>query len=136
MSTEKTTKRYIEAIGRRKTASARVRITEADKETFVVNDKAIHEYFDTPSLVNTAHAALTHAGLTQKFSVSVKVLGGGIAGQADAVSHGLARALVIWDEELKKQLKKEGLLKRDSRKKERKKFGLKKARKAPTWSKR
>ncbi len=136
MTTENKSKRYIEAIGRRKTASARVRITEGTKESFLINDKDISEYFDTQVLVVQAHAPLTKAGLTQKFTVTVKVNGGGIAGQADAVSHGLARALIVWDEELRKSFKKDGLLKRDPRKKERKKFGLKKARKAPTWSKR
>ena len=136
MTTENKSKRYIEAIGRRKTASARVRITEGTKESFLINDKDISEYFDTQVLVVQAHAPLTKAGLTQKFTVTVKVNGGGIAGQADAVSHVLARALIVWDEELRKSFKKDGILKRDTRKKERKKFGLKKARKAPTWSKR
>lgn len=134
--TEKTTKRYIEGIGRRKSSSARVRITEADKESFLVNDKEMNAYFDLPDLQVSARKPLTVAGLSQKFTITVKVGGGGIAGQAIAISHGLARALLIWDEELKKTLKTEGLLKRDPRKKERKKFGLKKARKAPTWSKR
>ena len=80
MTTENKSKRYIEAIGRRKTASARVRITEGTKESFLINDKDISEYFDTQVLVVQAHAPLTKAGLTQKFTVTVKVNGGGIAG--------------------------------------------------------
>lgn len=128
--------RYIEAVGRRKTATCRVRIEESTKEAFTVNGVALHEYFDTPSLQATARQAIDALGLEQKFTVSAKVLGGGISGQAEAVRHGLSRAVVEWDEELKKKLKQAGFLKRDPRAKERKKFGLKKARKAPTWSKR
>ena len=128
--------KYIEAIGRRKTASARVRITEAKEEVFVINDKPITEYFDTSDLRTVARKPISHLGLTQKFAVSVKVQGSGISSQAGAISLGLARAIVKWDEELKKKLKSEDLLKRDSRAVERKKPGLKKARKRPTWSKR
>jgi small subunit ribosomal protein S9 len=133
---EKTSAQYIEAIGRRKTASARVRITESTKESFVVNDKDITVYFDTSDLQLIARRPLTSMGLTQKFAITVKVQGSGISAQAQAISLGVARTLVKWDEELKKKLRNEGLLKRDSRAVERKKFGLKKARKAPTWSKR
>ncbi len=133
---EKTSARYIEAIGRRKTSSARVRITEADKESFIVNDLDITKYFDTSDLQVVARKPFTELGMTQKFAVSVKVQGSGISSQAQAVSLGLARSIVIWDEELKKKLRTGGLLKRDSRAVERKKPGLKKARKAPTWSKR
>lgn len=131
-----TKSRYIEAVGRRKTATARVRIEESTKESFVVNGVALHEYFDLSSLQNTAREPLNTLALEQKFAISAKVLGGGISGQAEAVRHGLSRAIVEWDEELKKKLKTAGFLKRDPRAKERKKFGLKKARKAPTWSKR
>jgi small subunit ribosomal protein S9 len=131
-----TTKKYIEAIGRRKTSSARVRITEADKESFVVNELDVTKYFDTTDLQVVARKPISVLGLNQKFAVSVKVHGGGISGQAQAVSLGIARAAVLWDEELKKKLRGEGLLKRDSRAVERKKPGLKKARKRPTWSKR
>jgi small subunit ribosomal protein S9 len=128
--------RYIEAIGRRKTASARVRITEAKEESFVVNEKTISDYFDTNDLQVVARKPLSVLGLSQKFAVSVKVQGSGVSAQSQAVSLGLARAIVKWDEELKKKLKNEDLLKRDSRAVERKKPGLKKARKRPTWSKR
>lgn len=133
---ETTTQKYIEAIGRRKTSSARVRITESEKEVFIINDLDITKYFDTVDLQVVAKKPISTLGLNQKFSVSVKVQGGGISGQAQAVSLGVARAAVLWDAELKKKLRGEGLLKRDSRAVERKKPGLKKARKAPTWSKR
>lgn len=135
MATE-TKQRYIEAVGRRKTAIARVRITPSTKTTFVVNDKDVKEYFVTPDLQSLAQEALVKSEIAEKFTVSVHVLGGGIHAQAEAVRHGLARTLVERDEQVKNTLKKLGFLKRDSRQVERKKFGLKKARKAPTWSKR
>lgn len=128
--------RYIEAVGRRKTATARVRITEAKKTSYEVNDKSLEEYFPTNELQNIAKEAHSKTNESSHFTVTVKVLGGGIHAQAEAMRHGLSRALVIRDEEVKNTLKKLGFLKRDPRAKERKKFGLKKARKAPTWSKR
>lgn len=135
MSTE-TKNRYIEAVGRRKTAIARVRITPAAKGSFIINDKDVKEYFTTNDLQVLAQEALSKSEIGEKFIVTVKVLGGGIHAQAEAVRHGLARTLVERDEQVKNTLKKLGFLKRDSRQVERKKFGLKKARKAPTWSKR
>lgn len=135
MSVE-TKNRYIEAVGRRKTAIARVRITPATKTTFVINDKELKEYFVTEELQTIAQEAITKSEVGDKFLVSVHVLGGGIHAQAEAVRHGLSRTLVLRDEDIKNTLKKLGFLKRDSRQVERKKFGLKKARKAPTWSKR
>lgn len=131
-----TKNRYIEAVGRRKTATARVRITPATKTSFVVNDKDVKEYFVTEELQMIAQEAISKSEVGEKFNVSVHVLGGGIHAQAEAVRHGISRTLVMRDEELKNKLKKLGFLKRDSRQVERKKFGLKKARKAPTWSKR
>jgi small subunit ribosomal protein S9 len=134
---EKTkTEKYIEAVGRRKTSTARVRLTPATKESFVINGKTIEDYFNTEMLKRKVTEALRKADLTQKYKVSVKVLGGGITGQAESIRLGIARVLVKIDEQLRKTLKKEGYLKRDPRIKERKKFGLKKARKAPQWSKR
>lgn len=133
---ENNDKKYIEGIGRRKTASARVRITESDKESIIVNDKELKGYFDTDALTLVARKPLTHLGLGQKFNITVKVQGSGISAQAQAVSLGIARAIVKWDEELKKKLRQGDLLKRDPRAVERKKPGLKKARKRPTWSKR
>lgn len=135
MSVE-TKNRYIEAVGRRKTAIARVRITPGTKGTFVVNDKDVKEYFVTEDLQMIAQEALAKSEIGEKFTVTVQVLGGGIHAQAEAVRHGLSRTLVERDEQVKNTLKKLGFLKRDSRQVERKKFGLKKARKAPTWSKR
>lgn len=131
-----TKNRYIEAVGRRKTAIARVRITPSTKNSFTINDKDVKEYFSTEELQSIAQEAVLKSEVGEKFSVSVHVLGGGIHAQAEAVRHGLSRTLVLRDENIKNTLKKLGFLKRDSRQVERKKFGLKKARKAPTWSKR
>jgi len=136
MSTTKAKKEYIEAVGRRKTAVARVRITESSKNEFVVNEQEVHEYFPTNELQVTAKEAITKSEVPAKFKVTAKVMGGGTHAQAEAMRHGIARALVAFDEELRKHLKKEGFLKRDPRSKERKKFGLRKARRAPQWSKR
>lgn len=133
------TAKYIEAVGRRKTATARVRITEAAKKDakhagYVVNGKALADHFQLESLQQIATAPF--ADIEQGFDVSVKVQGGGINAQAEAVRHGVARALTEWDKELRGGLKKKGFLKRDPRAKERRKFGLKKARKRGQWSKR
>ena len=128
---------YIEAIGRRKTAVARVRISKAAKQTFTINNKTLSAYFPTDALQSVAKDSLTNSKIEDvKFHVSVIVKGGGMQAQAEAVRHGVARALLDFDAELRKTLKKLGFLKRDPRKKERKKFGLKGARKAPQWSKR
>lgn len=131
MSATKTEK-YIEGIGRRKEAIARVRIIPASKNSFVINDKNIVDYFKTETLRKTVEEALGE----KTYSVTVKVNGGGIASQAESVRLGLARALVKENSELRKELKSKGFLKRDPRIKERRKFGLKKARKAAQWSKR
>ncbi len=128
--------RYIEAVGRRKTSTARVRITEATKESVVVNDKDVKTYFPTAELQKIVAEAVLKSKVAGKFAISVKVVGGGIHSQAEALRHGLSRTLVKFDEETRKRLKKLGFLKRDPRMKERRKFGLKKARKAPQWSKR
>lgn len=135
MTTE-TKQRYTEAVGRRKTATARVRLTPTTKGSFTVNDKDVNEYFQTVELQAIARDAMTKTGGSEKYLVTVKVVGGGIHAQAEAVRHGLSRVLVERDEEVRNTLKKLGFLKRDSRAVERKKFGLKKARKSPTWSKR
>ena len=128
--------RYIEAIGRRKTAAARVRLTEADKNNFTVNDKPLEEYFTISKHQEMVMAPLKIWGNATKFTVSVKVSGGGVASQAEAIRHGVARILAKFDPETRLILKQAGYLKRDPRKKERKKPGLRKARKAPQWSKR
>ena len=128
------TKRYTEGIGRRKTATARVRIEEAKAVSMVVNGKAASEYFQVPLMVRTAFAPLQALGLS--YTVSAKVSGGGLKAQAEAVRHGLSRAIAHLSPERRKDLKIRGFLKRDPRAKERKKFGLKAARRAPQWSKR
>ncbi len=127
---------YVEAVGRRKTAVARVRATGGAKSSYVVNGKDVSEYFPTDVLRDIVLSPITREGVEIKYEVSVKVQGGGIHAQAEAVRHGLSRILVKEDAAQKKELKKLGFLKRDSRKKERKHFGLKKARKASQWSKR
>lgn len=133
---EKTKKQYIETIGRRKTSTARVRLTSAPKNTFVINDKDIQSYFPTIELQKIVSEAITSEGNKSFYTVSVKVKGGGIHSQAEAVRHGIARGLVKYTPEEKAKLKQAGFLKRDPRSKERRKYGLKKARKAPQWSKR
>jgi small subunit ribosomal protein S9 len=130
--------RYIEAVGRRKSAIARVRITEnkSGKGTIMVNEKNVTEYFPTAKAQITAREALSKVKGVNKFNTTVLTKGGGKSAQAEALRHGLARALVKHDGELRDKLKKAGFLKRDPRAKERKKFGKKKARKSPQWSKR
>lgn len=126
--------KYIETVGRRKTAAARVRITPASKQSVTVNDKDYIEFFTIAELQKKVTAPL--ADMDQKFSITALVKGGGVAAQAEAVRHGIARALTEYDAELRTPLKRQGFLKRDQRTKERKKPGLKKARKRPQWSKR
>jgi small subunit ribosomal protein S9 len=132
-TTKKLIEKYIEAVGRRKTAIARVRLTQSAKPSFVINEKTIEKYFPIEAIRLTALEALKNS---PKFSVSARIQGGGISAQAEALRHGIARALVKHDHDLRKDLKHSGFLKRDPRAKERRKFGLKKARKAPQWSKR
>jgi len=129
--------KYIEGIGRRKRAIARVRITPDKKSAFTINDKeTVEEYFSVPELQQVVREALEKVGKEKKYSVSVHVSGGGVRAQAEAIRLGIARALIADEKELRGELKKLGFLKRDPRVKERKKFGLKKARRAPQWSKR
>lgn len=129
-------KSYKEAVGRRKTAIARVRMTPSSKQSISINNRELADYFKTAVLQDKAIESLKKAGIDAKFDISVKILGGGTSAQAEAVRLGIARALVVFDRSLRSTLKKEGLLTRDQRAVERKKFGLKKARKRPTWSKR
>jgi len=129
--------RYIEAVGRRKTSTARVRITPSTKAGFIVNGKDAKDYFQTESQRRLILGPIIEGNPGgSKWSIEAKASGGGIHSQAEAVRHGLARALVLSDVELRHNLKTLGYLKRDPRAKERRKFGLKKARKAPQWSKR
>ncbi len=128
--------RYFEAVGRRKTAVARVRLsTQGDKEC-LINEKPYQQYFPTLELQETAISSLNKMKCQDKFRVSVKVGGGGINAQAEAVRHGTARALVEFNPDFRKRLRRVGYLTRDPRKRERKKFGLKRARRAPQWQKR
>jgi small subunit ribosomal protein S9 len=133
--TPKSAERYIEAVGRRKTAIARVRITPASKTTFIINDRDLASYFPTEELRKIVEEA-TGKVKAGSFHISIHIKGGGIHSQAEAVRLGIARALVKSDETSRTKLKVAGFLKRDPRAKERRKFGLKKARKAPQWSKR
>jgi len=123
------------AVGRRKTSSARVRIAPGKGE-IVVNGKDYKVFFPTLILQKKVLSPLEAVGRETKIDVSVKVAGGGTSGQAGAVRHGIARALVEWDEALKPVLKSHGYLTRDSRMKERKKFGRRKARRGHQWKKR
>lgn len=125
---------YTEAVGRRKTASARVRIMPAKSISITVNGKELHVYFPLQTMQKTALSSLQSLGVT--YAVSAKVSGGGLKAQAEAIRHATARALVEATPEVRKDLKVRGYLKRDPRAKERKKFGLKAARRAPQWSKR
>ena len=133
---QKSGDKYIETVGRRKTAVARVRITPASKNTFEINEKDLETYFPISEMQNLVKQPLMDGEVKDKYKVTAKIVGGGIHSQAEALRHGIARALVEHSGELRKTLKKAGYLKRDPRAKERRKFGLKKARKAPTWSKR
>ena len=126
---------YIEAVGRRKTSIARVRITEGGKD-FTINGKSHVDYFPTAEMQMIVESPLKKVDLFGKFSVTVHVNGGGIHSQSEAVRHGLSRTLEQYQADFRKPLKDAGYLKRDPRAKERRKFGLKKARKAPQWSKR
>ena len=128
--------KYFEGIGRRKSATARVRIYASDKPEFVVNDKDANDYFSTEDLQYRIRQPLIDTELADKYRVTVKVSGSGVASQADAITLGVARALLEVDEDLRNKLRDNDLLKRDPRKKERKKPGLRKARKSPQWSKR
>lgn len=129
--------KYVEGIGRRKTASARVRLTPAKTTSVTVNDKPLADYFAHASLQKVVMDVLgtENAGI-ENYTVTVKVAGGGLSAQADAIKLGIARALVEEKATRRSVLKPLGFLKRDPRSVERKKFGLRKARKRPAWSKR
>ena len=130
------TKNYTVAVGRRKTASARVKLTPASKTTIMVNGVPAEDYFKTKERAFTAGDAFRLDEITGTYEVVAKVQGGGISAQADAVRHAISRALATGDPNLRPSLKKAGYLRRDPRAKERKKPGLLKARKRPQWSKR
>lgn len=136
MAEKKTNKvSQIIATGRRKRSIARVRITPG-KGKITVNGRDLGEYLQMDTLILIARQPLELTGTADKYDITVRVVGGGISGQAGAICHGIARALVKVNETYKKELKDAGFLTRDSRMKERKKYGLKKARKASQFSKR
>lgn len=128
--------RYFEGTGRRKTSIARVRLYTKGDKNVEVNGVDFKKYFMTSSLQTTVLDSLDKMKSLGRFKVTVVVNGGGINSQAEAVRHGITRALVVFNPEYRKRLRKSGFLTRDPRMKERKKFGLKRARKAPQWSKR
>lgn len=136
--------KYYEAMGRRKESIARIRlytkkaidVTEEDRALVTVNNKNYREYFSDANLWSTVEAPLKKLKSINRFKISAVVRGGGKSGQADAIKHGIARTLVLFDQNFRKKLKKSGYLTRDPRAKERRKYGLKKARKAPRWAKR
>ncbi|MEX0919122.1 MAG: 30S ribosomal protein S9 [Parcubacteria group bacterium] len=126
--------KYFEAVGRRKTSVARVRITPAVKNSVTVNEREFIEYFPVAE-----HRSLIMSPFNDvegNFLITAKLSGGGVSSQADALRHGISRAILVLNPSLRTKLKVKGFLKRDPRAKERRKFGLKKARKAPQWSKR
>ena len=129
------TKPYFSGTGRRKNSVARVRVYSGTGK-IIINDRDIDDYFGLETLKLIVRQPLAVAGVEGKFDIVVRVSGGGVSGQAGAIRHGLSRALLVYDENLRPELKKAGFLTRDPRMKERKKYGLKAARRAPQFSKR
>ena len=130
------TVQYFEAVGRRKTAIARIRLFTKGEKTFSVNGRLLKDYFPTFELQEICKASLSKMNCLDKFGVSAVVKGGGLKAQAESVRHATARALVLFNPDFRKRMKKAGFLTRDPRMRERKKFGLKRARRAPQWAKR
>lgn len=122
--------------GRRKKAIARVRLLPAGSGAIVINDRALEDYFPQGTLQYIVKQPLNEVGADGKYDIKVNVMGGGLTGQAGAIRLGIARALLQSEPETRPALKKAGFLTRDPRAKERKKYGLKKARRAPQFSKR
>ena len=138
----KDSKKYFESIGRRKRAIARIRVFTANPKDsaaqggFTVNEKTLKDYFRGDDLIDVAMESFNKLKGADHFRVTAKVNGGGINAQAEAIRLGVAKALLKFDPNFRKKLKKSGLLRRDPREKERRKYGLKKARRAPQFSKR
>jgi len=133
----KTKKRtYLFAVGRRKAAIARVRYHRKGEGKFIVNNKKVEEYFPTEELRQIAVSPLKNLDHKLTTDITIRVTGGGIKGQAESIRLGIARVLVALDSKYRPQLKRFGYLVRDARVKERKKYGLKRARRAPQWKKR
>jgi small subunit ribosomal protein S9 len=138
MVAKKKTSKKIQFLGtgRRKKAIARVRLLPEGSGNITINKKSLDEYFGLDTLKYIVNQPLELTGNKAKYDVVVNVKGGGFTGQAGAIRHGISRALVLADADTKAELKKAGFLTRDPRAKERKKYGLKKARRAPQFSKR
>ena len=128
-------KSYFYGTGRRKSSVARVRVYNGTGK-IIINDREIDDYFGLETLKLIVRQPLALTGTADKFDIVCRVAGGGVTGQAGAIRHGISRALLELDSEMRADLKKEGFLTRDPRMKERKKYGLKKARRAPQFSKR
>jgi small subunit ribosomal protein S9 len=128
--------KYYQTIGRRKTATAQVRIFPGGSGKITINNKDLKEYFPQVAMQDAVYAPLKQTGKQESVDITVRVVGGGLTGQSDAIKMGIARGLVKMDETLKETVKASGFLTRDARKKERKKFGLHGARRAPQWRKR
>ena len=127
--------KYYYGTGRRKHSVARVRLYPGSG-SITINGRSIDEYFGLETLKLIVRQPLELTGNTEKFDIICTVAGGGVTGQAGAIRHGVSRALLVFDQELRPELKKAGFLTRDPRMKERKKYGLKAARRAPQFSKR
>jgi small subunit ribosomal protein S9 len=128
--------KFWQAIGRRKSAVAVVRLFKDKESSFLINGRPLNEYFPLFELQKTVQAPIELLKLENKFKILVRVKGGGLNSQAEAIRLGISRALLSFNQNFRKKLKKVGFLKRDSRVKERKKPGLKRARRAPQWQKR
>jgi len=128
--------KFYEAIGRRKTAIAQIQLFTRGEKIFLVNGKALNIHFPNPEFQKTALDSLEKMKAQDRFRIVAKVKGGGLPAQAEALRHAIARALVLFNPDYRKRLKRAGFLTRDPRMKERKKFGLKRARRAPQWQKR
>ncbi len=138
---KKTLKTYCQAVGRRKESVARIRLFtcspfEKEEGKIIINSKPYTDFFSLEEMQKIVVSPLRRMKSINRFEVIAQVKGGGMKGQAEAIRHGLSRALVKFNSDFSKKLKRAGYLSRDSRKKERKKPGLKKARRAPQWRKR
>lgn len=136
MMTEQKKRSYFGSIGKRKTSIARVKLFQDGSGEVTVNELPLKKYFDTPLQVENALAPLAITNLKTSFDLEVRVVGGGKSSQSDAVRHAISRGLLLFNPELRVELKRAGFLRRDARIKERKKPGLKRARRAPQWQKR
>lgn len=128
--------RYYEAIGKRKTAKARVRLFTLGEKVIIINEKPFEKYFPNKNLQDLAFSPLEKMKAAGHFRITIVASGGGIHAQAEAIRHGISRALVKFNADFRKRLRRAGFITRDPRARERKKFGLKRARRGPQWSKR